>query len=138
MRLSRTFVALLRKQPKRLSHAVIVTTIFRVGIQSVNPSTQRSSNLLRERTQIWLLQLYLPNLTGSRGVNFSHYSRKVWSILNNLSGRSPHSFRYCLVLADAIASQLVKNGRYEVADRKSYRLVYQEAPDFGGPQQLTQ
>ena len=58
-----------RKQPKRPSHAVIETTIFHVGIQSVNPSTQYSPSLLRQISQIWLLQLYLPNLPGSKGID---------------------------------------------------------------------
>ena len=35
---------------------------------------------------------------------FSLASRKVWSILNNLTDRSRHSPRHCSVSADAIAS----------------------------------
>ena len=34
------------------------------------------------------------------------------------------------VSADAIASQLVRNGKYEAVDRKSSRLVYQEVSDL--------
>ena len=55
------------KHQKRLTHAVIETTIFRVGLQSVNPSIELSCSLLRETTLVWLLQVYLPNLTGSGG-----------------------------------------------------------------------
>ena len=44
------FCTPLRKQPKRLSHAGIETTIFRVGMQSVNPSIKPFCNLLRETT----------------------------------------------------------------------------------------
>ena len=44
-----------------------------------------------------------------RSIDFSHSSRKVRSILNNLTGRSRHSPRYCSISADAIASQLVIN-----------------------------
>ena len=65
-----------------------------------------------------------------RSIDFSHSSRKTWSILNNLTGRSRHSPRHCPVSADAIASQLVRNGRYEAADRKSSRLVFQEVSDL--------
>ena len=43
-----------------------------------------------------------------RSIDFSHSSRKAWSILNNLTGRSRHSPRHCPVSADAIASQLVR------------------------------
>ena len=73
-----------------------------------------------------------------RNIDFSHSSRKAWRILNNLTGRSRHSPRHCPVLADAIASQLVRNWKYEVVDRKSSRLVSQEVSDFGGPQHQTQ
>ena len=44
--------------------------------------------------------------------------------------RSRHSPRHCPVLADAIASQLVRNGKYEAVDRKSSRLVSQEVSDL--------
>ena len=65
-----------------------------------------------------------------RSNDFSHSSRKAWSILNNLTGRSGHSPRHCPVSANAIASQLVRNGKYEDVDRKSYRLVFQEVFDL--------
>ena len=69
MRLTRTSVTPLRKQPKRLSHAGIEITIFRVGMQSVNSSIKPSCSLLRETTQVWLLQLCLPSLTESGGID---------------------------------------------------------------------
>ena len=50
--------------------------------------------------------------------------------MNNLTGRSRHSPRHCPVSADATASQLVRNGKYEAVDRKSSRLVYQEVSDL--------
>ena len=49
--------------------------------------------------------------------------------MNNLTGRSRHFPRHCPVSADAIASQLVRNGKYEAVDRKSSRLVFQEVSD---------
>ena len=52
------------------------------------------------------------------------------SILNNLTGRSRYSSRHYPVSADAIASQLVRNGKYEAVDRKSSRLVSQEVSDL--------
>ena len=69
MRLTRTSVAPLRKQPKRLSHAGIESTIFRVGMQNVNPSIKPFCSLLRETTQVWVLQLCLPSLTGSEEID---------------------------------------------------------------------
>ena len=119
MRLTRTSVTPLRKQPKRLSHAGIEITIFRVGMQSVNPSIKPFCSLLRETTQVWLLQLCLPSLTESGGID----GPKQF-------GRSRHSPRHCPVSADAIASQLVRNGRYKAVDRKSSRLVFQEVSDL--------
>ena len=65
-----------------------------------------------------------------RSIDFSHSSRKAWSILNNLTGRSRHSPRHCPVSPEAIASQLIRNGRYKVVDRKSSRLVSQEGSDL--------
>ena len=121
MRLTRTSVTPLRKQPKRLSHAGSETTIFIVGMQSVNPSTKLFCSLLSETTQVWLLQLCLPNLTESGGIDgprqfvalTSHtLVKKPWSFVNNFNGRSRHSPRHCPVSADAIASQLVRNGKY--------------------------
>ena len=69
VQLTRIFLTLLRKQPKRLSHAGIEITIFRVEMQSVNPSIKLSCSLLRETTQVWLLQLCLPSLTESGGID---------------------------------------------------------------------
>ena len=65
-----------------------------------------------------------------RSIDFSHSSRKAWSILNNLTGRSRHSPCHCSVSADAITSQLVRNGKYEAVDRKSSRLISQEVFDL--------
>ena len=59
-------------------------------------------------------------------IEFSYSSRKAWSILNNLTGRSQHSARHCPVSADAIASQLVRNGRYEEVYCAPSRLISQE------------
>ena len=57
------------KKSKQLSYAGIKITIFRVGMQSVNPSIKSSCSLLREMTQVWLLQLCLPSLTESKGID---------------------------------------------------------------------
>ena len=63
-------------------------------------------------------------------IDFSHSSRKVWSILNNLTGRSRRSPRHCAISANAIASQLIGNGRYEGINRESSRLISQEVSDL--------
>ena len=65
-----------------------------------------------------------------QSIDFSHSSRKAWNTLSNLIGRSRHSPRHCPVSTDVIASQLVRNGKYEAVDRKSSRLVSQEVSDL--------
>ena len=50
--------------------------------------------------------------------------------MNNLTGKSQHSPCHCPISADAVASQLVRNGRYEAVDHKSSRLVFQEVSDL--------
>ena len=65
-----------------------------------------------------------------RSIDFSHSSRKAWSILNNLTGRLRYFPRHCPVSADDIASQLVRNGKYEAVDCKSTRLVFREVSDI--------
>ena len=62
-------------------------------------------------------------------IDFSHFSRKAWSISNNLTGRSWRSPSHCAVSANAIASQLIRNGRYKGIDRESSRLIWQEVSD---------
>ena len=47
----------------------IEITIFCVGMQSVNPSVKPFCSLLRETTRAWLLQLCLPSLTESGGID---------------------------------------------------------------------
>ena len=71
MRLTRTSITPLTRQPKRLSHAVIEITIFRVGMRSVNLSIKFSCSLLRKTTPVWLLQLCLPSLTECGGIDGS-------------------------------------------------------------------
>ena len=128
MRLTRTSVTSSKKQPKRLSHAGIKTnyilcwdveckSLYRTFMQSPQgdnwclASTALLAKLDRKQRDRWF--------EADRSINFSHFGRKGWSILNNLSGRSRHSPRHCPVSFDAIASQLVRNGRYEVVDHKS-------------------
>ena len=92
------------------------------GDDSSLAATAQLAKLDRKRRDRWSEAV--------RSIDFSHSSRKAWSILNNLTGRSRHSPRHCPVLANAIASQLVRNGKYEAVDRKSSRLVFQEVSDL--------
>ena len=66
-------------------------------------------------------------------IGFSHSSRTLAlafrTILNNLTGRSQRSPRHCTVSVNAIASQLIRNGRYDEIDRESSRFISQEVSD---------
>ena len=59
-------------------------------------------------------------------IDFSHSSRKAWSILNYLTGRSRRSACHCAVSVNAIASQPIRNGRHEGTDRERSRLISKE------------
>ena len=104
-------------------------------MQTVNLSIKPFCSLLRETTQALLAKLDRKQRDrwseAVRSIDFSHFSRKAWSILNNLTGRSRHSPRHCLVSANVIASQLARNGKCEAVDHKSSRLVSQEVSDLG-------
>ena len=65
-----------------------------------------------------------------QSINFSYSSRKAWSTLNNVTGRSLHSSLQCPVSSGAIESHLVKNGRYEKVNHKSSRLILKEVSEL--------
>ena len=58
-------------------------------------------------------------------VDFTHSSRKAWQTINKLTGRSTTHSR-CPVTANAIASQLLNNGRFPDADRDFARWTSRE------------
>ena len=64
-------------------------------------------------------------------IDFTHSSRKAWQTINQLTGRNttPTS---CPVTADAIASQLLKNGRFPDADKDFARRTSREVSCISG------
>ena len=58
-------------------------------------------------------------------VDFTHSCRKAWQTINKLTGRSMTHSR-CPVNANAIASQLLNNGRFPDADRDFARWTSRE------------
>ena len=69
-------------------------------------------------------------IDGPRQFRLTTFRILAWSVLNNLTGRSQRSPRHCAVSANAIAFQLIRNGRYESIDRESYRIISQEVSDL--------
>ena len=65
-----------------------------------------------------------------QNIEFSYFSLVAWSTLNNLTGRSRQFSHQCPVSANAIASQLVKNGKYDGANREISRSIMQELSDL--------
>ncbi|KAM3864710.1 putative RNA-directed DNA polymerase from transposon X-element [Diretmus argenteus] len=55
-------------------------------------------------------------------IDFTHSSRKAWRTINQLTGRNTTAHS-CPVTANAIASQLLKNGRFPDADKDFARLT---------------
>ena len=136
MRLTRTFVTASRKHPKRLSHTVIEATTFRVGMQTVNPSIELSCSLLMETTQVWLLQVYLSNLTGSERIDgpkqfgeptFHTLVANSWSFLNNFTNRSRYSPCHCSIFSwSEMGDMRLLTASYLV-------LFLKKCLTFGGP-----
>ena len=89
--------------------------------QSSRAATALLSRLDKKRRDRWSEAV--------QNIDFSHSSRKAWSIINNLTGRSRHGPRHCPVSANSIASQLIRNGKYEDIHRESSRLISQEVSD---------
>ena len=63
---------------------------------------------------------------------------RLYNILNSLSGRLRNSPGHCLVLADAIASQLARNGRYEVLIARRFDSYLKRCLTSGRPQHQAQ
>ena len=61
-----------------------------------------------------------------QSIDFTHSSRRAWSIHNNLTGHSTHPPRQCSISANTIASQLTRNRKYETKDRETAGLVREE------------
>jgi len=105
-----------------------------VGTDSDKAALSLLSRLGQKKQERW-----------EEAVNFidvSHSSRKAWrpstnllainkrKAINKLIGRSGRSFHKCPVLANSIASQLVKNVAHRPGDRKSTRLINKELSDL--------
>ena len=63
-------------------------------------------------------------------IGFTHSSRRAWNIIDNLTGHSRHPPRQCPTSANAIASQLIRKGKYKTTDRETTRLEREETSEL--------
>ena len=80
------------------------------GHDSSRAATASLATLDRKRRDRWSEVV--------QNIDFSHFSRVAWSVLSNLIGTSQKFSCHCHVSSNAIASQLVKNGKYACASRE--------------------
>ena len=62
-------------------------------------------------------------------IDFTHSSWKAWYTMNRLTGRTASKLDKCPVSANAIASQLLQNGRFSNPDRDFLRQVGKEVAE---------
>ena len=116
-----------------VSHVAAGRTMCHAGTKSVRPSIAPLSD------PQWGLPLTEPPCLSRlqqkkqeqwekavNSIGFSHSSCKAWRTINKHTGRSGCSTRLCLVSANSIALQLVKNGAHKTGDREPTRLVNKE------------
>ena len=73
---------------------------------------------IRLRLRLQLLEFIICQLRFSN--KGSSIMQNTIYLKYNLTGRSRHSSRHCSVSANAIASQLVRNGKYRVTQKDAY------------------
>ena len=147
MQLTRTSVTPLRKQPKILSHAGIEITIFRVGMQSMNPSIKPFCSLLRETTKVWLLQLCFPSLTESGGIDgpkqFGALTSHTLVVKRGVFGTTLLVSHDTLLVTVPFQPMLLhlswlKMGNTRLLTASHLDLSFKKCLTFGGPQHQTQ
>ena len=92
------------------------------GCESSIAATALLARLERKRRNRWSEAV--------ENIDFSHSSWVAWSTLNNFTGRSQQSPRQCSVSTNAIASQLIKNEKYEGANREISRSLMQKLSEY--------
>ena len=63
-------------------------------------------------------------------IDFLHSSRKAWSTISKLTGRSGCSSRLCPISAYSIASQLVKNGTHRTGGSEYTSFASKQLSDL--------
>ena len=113
-------------QLNNISHVAVAWSMCHVGTKSARPSIfiRAPVGTDSDRASLSLLswieqkkQEHWEEAVSS--IDFSHSSRKAWSTINNLTGRSGRSSHLCPISANSITSQLVKNQAHKNASHKS-------------------
>ena len=73
-----------------------------------------------------------------RSIDFSHSSRKAWSILNNLTGRSRHSPRHCPFQPMLLHLSWLEMENTRLLTASHLDLSLKKCLTFGRPQHQTQ
>ena len=130
MRHTRSFAELCSLRLKKLSHVDVDATTPHAGMMSVKASTKISHSLLIDQSPGLLRPCRKRRNEAVPSIDFAHSSRRAWTIINNLTGHSRHPPRQCPISANAIASQLIRNGKYETRDRETTRLVREKTSEL--------
>ena len=93
-----------------------------VGTDSDRTASSLLSRLGQKRQKRWE--------EADNSIDFSYSSRKVWSTISKVTGRSGRASGQCLVLANSIASQLVNNKARKTGSHNSLRLINKQLSDL--------
>ena len=88
------------------------------GPESTRTASALLQKLDKERRRRWNEAV--------QSIDFAHSGCRSWTIINNFSGHSRHPSRPCFISANAIASQLIRNGKCGTRDCETTRLVREE------------
>jgi len=113
-------------------HVAVGRTMCHAGTKSARPSVTPSPEPLWGLT---LIELHCPYFQerweeAVNSIDLSHSSRKAWSTISKLTGRSGRSSRLCPVSANSIASQLVKHGAHRTGGREYTSFVSKQLSDL--------
>ena len=137
MRHTRSFAELCSLRRKKLSYVDVDATTPHAGMKNVKASTKASHPLLMDQNPEGLLQPCCKNLTkkdegdGTRRSNPLTLPTVVVEhgpLLTTLLATS--DIALCPISANAIASQLIRNGKYETRKRETTRRVREKTSEL--------
>ena len=139
---SRIFARAYYQRPNNVFHVAVTRTMCHAGAKSTRPSITPSPEPLWGLTLIELHWSYFQERweeaknqvrweEAVNSIDFAHSSRKAWSTISKLTGRSGRSSHLCPVSANSIASQLVKNGAQGLVAASTLASSASSCPTYG-------